>query len=87
MEKTQCWWVYMVQCRDDTLYTGITTSLQRREKQHNAGTGAKYTKSRRPVRLVYWERWEGKSQALKREYAIKQLSREQKLKLIQTQAD
>ena len=75
------WFVYIVQCRDDSLYTGITTNVERRMQQHNEGTGAKYTRSRRPVELVYWEEVSSHSDALKREYAIKHLSREDKLKI------
>lgn len=82
MEEQRLWWVYLVRCADDTLYTGITTDPERRERQHNAGTGAKYTRSRRPVQLVYRESCPDKSSALKREWAIKQLSRQQKLSLI-----
>lgn len=82
MEKQSLWWVYLVRCADDTLYTGITTDPERRERQHNAGTGAKYTRSRRPVQLVYRESCPDKSSALKREWEIKQLSRQQKLLLI-----
>lgn len=82
MEEQRLWWVYLVRCADDTLYTGITTDPERRERQHNAGTGAKYTRSSRPVQLVYRESCPDKSSALKREWAIKQLSRQQKLSLI-----
>lgn len=76
------WFVYMVECADGTLYTGITTDLDRRMEQHNSGTGAKYTRSRGPVRLVYHESAASHSEALKREYAIKQLPRGEKLRLI-----
>lgn len=82
MEETQQWWVYILRCSDDTLYTGVTTDTQRRERQHNAGTGAKYTRVRRPVEMVYREPCADKSSALKREWAIKKLSRSQKLQLI-----
>lgn len=75
-------YTYIVECRDGTLYTGWTTDLEKRIKAHNTGKGAKYTKSRAPVRLVYYEEYETKQEALKREYAIKQLSRQQKLHLI-----
>ena len=74
-------YVYMVRCSDDSLYTGWTTNLEERIRTHNAGQGAKYTKSRRPVELVYYEEYTTKSEALKREYAIKQLTRAQKVKL------
>ncbi|MDD7115013.1 MAG: GIY-YIG nuclease family protein [Lachnospiraceae bacterium] len=75
-------YTYIVECRDKTLYTGWTTDLEKRIRTHNEGTGAKYTKSRAPVRLVYYEQYETKQEALKREYAIKQLSRKEKLALI-----
>ncbi len=75
-------YTYILECKDQTLYTGYTTDLERRLKVHNDGKGAKYTKIRRPVKLVYNEEFENKSEALKREYALKQLSRKQKLLLI-----
>lgn len=75
-------YTYIVECRDGTLYTGWTTDLEKRIKAHNTGKGAKYTKNRAPVRLVYYEEFETKQEALKREYAIKQLSRKDKLDLI-----
>jgi putative endonuclease len=75
-------YVYMVQCADGTLYTGWTNSLPRRLKAHNAGRGAKYTRSRRPVCLVWAEQLPSPSDALRREAAIKRLSRAQKLALI-----
>lgn len=75
-------YTYIVECRDGTLYTGWTTDLEKRIKAHNTGKGAKYTRNRAPVRLVYYEEYETKQDALKREYAIKQLSRQQKLELI-----
>lgn len=74
--------VYIVKCKDDSLYTGYTTNLENRLKTHNTGKGAKYTQARGPVTLVYSESYETKSEALKREYQIKQLSRGQKLLLI-----
>ena len=76
-------YTYIVKCSDGSLYTGWTTDVTRRVKEHNEGKGAKYTKSRRPVELVYYEAFETKQEAMKREYAIKQLSREEKEKLIQ----
>ncbi|PWM76418.1 MAG: hypothetical protein DBY32_09775 [Phascolarctobacterium sp.] len=75
-------YVYMLRCADGTLYTGWTSDLVRRVKAHNSGHGAKYTRSRTPVTLVYSEEAADKPAALKREYAIKQLSHEQKEKLI-----
>ena len=76
------WYVYILRCRDNSLYTGYTDDVKRRESVHNTGKGAKYTKTRLPVRLVYFEQYEEKSQALKREYAIKQLTKQQKEALI-----
>lgn len=75
-------YVYILKCSDNTLYTGWTTSLEKRLKAHNSGKGAKYTKPRLPVEIVYFEEFEDKKEAMKREYAIKQLSREEKLNLI-----
>lgn len=77
------WKVYMLRCADDTLYTGVTTDLQRRVQEHNTSSlGAKYTKVRRPVELVYFESCDDRVDATKREYAIKQLSRKEKLELL-----
>lgn len=75
-------YTYIVECRDKTLYTGWTTDLEKRVKAHNEGRGAKYTKNRSPVRLVYYEQYETKQEAMKREYAIKQLTRREKEQLI-----
>lgn len=75
-------YTYILECADGTLYTGWTNHLEKRVRCHNAGKGAKYTKSRLPVRLVYYEMFATKQEALKREYAIKQLSRKDKLRLI-----
>jgi putative endonuclease len=75
-------YVYIVKCADGTYYTGYTNDLKRRIKQHNAGEGAKYTKGRRPVELVHSEQFETKSEAMKREYKIKQLNRQSKLEII-----
>ena len=74
--------VYIVQCSDRTLYTGITNALERRIEEHNSSDkGAKYTRSRRPVKLVYQEKHSDRSTASKREYEIKKMSREEKQKL------
>jgi putative endonuclease len=73
--------VYIVRCADGTFYTGYTIDIEKRIKIHNAGKGAKYTKTRLPVKLVYHEIFENKSLAMKREYQIKQLSRQDKTKL------
>ena len=72
----------MLKCSDGTLYTGWTNDLEKRVEAHNSGTGAKYTKARRPVELAYYEEFETKEQAMKREYAIKQLGRKEKQELI-----
>lgn len=79
-------YVYIVECSDGTLYTGWTNHLEKRIKDHNEGKGAKYTKSKRPVTLVYYEEYESKEEAMKREYAIKQMSRSAKLKMIDSGA-
>ena len=78
------WYVYILRCADDTLYTGISTNLDRRVKEHNSndGKGAKYTRVRQPVRLVYSEQVDNRSEASKREALIKKLSRKDKLVLI-----
>lgn len=76
------WYVYMLRCSDRTLYTGITNDLSARIRAHNAGTGAKYTRGRGPVELVYTEELPTHGEALRREYTIKQLKKEQKLALI-----
>jgi putative endonuclease len=73
---------YILECADGTFYTGWTTDPPRREKQHNAGKGARYTSTRCPVKLVYIEEQPDKISALKRELAIKALKREQKKKLV-----
>ncbi|MFI3229199.1 MAG: GIY-YIG nuclease family protein [Bacillota bacterium] len=78
------YFVYLLLCRDNTLYCGYTNDVDARLKVHNAGKGAKYTKARLPVVLMYSEQCESKSDALKRECAIKKLSRTQKLALIDT---
>lgn len=77
------YYVYILKCSDTTLYTGITTDITRRVQEHNSSEkGAKYTKLRRPVELVYSEEAEDRSSASKREYAIKKLTRSEKLELI-----
>jgi len=77
------WYVYILRCADDTLYTGMTDDVIRRTEVHNSGKGAKYTRGRTPVAVVYTEECESYSSALKREYAIKQLTRQQKMDLIE----
>ena len=78
MDPAQAWYVYILECADGSLYTGMTNHLTRRLAAHNAGKGAKYTKTRRPVRLRYSEELENRSLALRREAAIKKLSHAQK---------
>jgi putative endonuclease len=73
--------IYIIKCKDSTLYTGWTTDVAARVNAHNEGAGAKYTKGRGPVTLIHTEAFESKSDALRREMAIKKLSREEKLKL------
>lgn len=75
--------VYIVRCSDNSLYTGYTNNIEARINKHNAGKGAKYTKTRRPVVLVYQEMYDTKSEALRREYEIKTFTRQKKLKLIE----
>lgn len=75
-------YTYIVRCKDDTLYTGWTNDLEKRLAAHNSGKGAKYTKTRYPVTLVYFEEFDSKEEAMSREWHIKQLSRDEKLKLI-----
>ena len=77
-------YTYILKCKDDSLYTGWTNDLKKRITSHNAGKGAKYTKARRPVELVYYEEFQTREEAMKREYAIKQLSRKEKEALIKT---
>lgn len=78
-------YTYIVRCRDGSLYTGWTNNLEKRIKDHNAGNGAKYTKSRRPVVLAYYEQFATKAEAMHREWEIKQLKRPEKLLLIERQ--
>ena len=74
---------YLVRCADGTLYGGYTTDLQKRLAAHNSGKGAKYTRSRLPVELVWWEECPTKEAAMSREWQVKHLSREEKLKLVE----
>lgn len=83
MEKTIRNVTYIVKCRDGSLYTGWTNHLKHRLRMHNEGKGAKYTKSRRPVELVYVEEFHTKQEAMSREARIKRLTRKEKLLLIQ----
>ncbi len=78
------WFVYIVECADNTLYTGITTDISRREEEHNSSDKwAKFTKMRRPVKIVFTQECEDRSDASKKEYAIKKLTRKQKVEIIE----
>jgi len=74
--------VYILQCSDQTYYTGYAIDLNKRMQEHQQGIGCKYTRGRLPVELVYWEEWESKSRAMQREHQIKQLKRIDKMKLV-----
>ena len=76
-------YVYIIRCKDKSLYTGWTNNLERRFRAHKEGKGAKYTKGRGPLELVYFEEFEEKIKAMKREYEIKKMSKEKKLKMIE----
>lgn len=76
-------YTYILKCSDGSLYTGWTNDLDKRLKAHNEGKGAKYTKGRRPVELLYYEKFETKEEAMSREFAIKRMSRQEKLTLIE----
>lgn len=80
---SQLFYVYILKCKDNTLYTGYTVDLNRRIETHNKGLGAKYTRGRLPVELVYKENCSSKGQAMKRERDIKRLSRREKMELIE----
>ena len=82
IENHQKYYAYLVECADGTLYAGYTVDLAHRLATHNAGKGSKYTAARLPVRLVYWEAFETKNEAMTREYRLKRLTRRQKLALI-----
>jgi len=86
-EDQEGFFVYMLECADGTLYTGWTTNPERRVKEHNAGRGALYTRWRRPVELRYLEPAPNRSAAQRREIAIKKLTRQKKLTLVQTYQD
>jgi putative endonuclease len=81
LAQSMSWVCYLLECADGTLYCGITNDLDKRMAAHNAGTGAKYTRSRRPVKLAHAETCADKSAALQRECEIKRLNRERKLAL------
>lgn len=77
-------YVYLLRCSDDSLYCGWTTNLSARVETHNRGQGAKYTRTRRPVELVYFEEYADRKEAMSREWHIKHMSREEKLELIKS---
>lgn len=87
MENGKLNYTYILECKDGTLYTGWTTDIDRRLAVHNSGKGAKYTKSRRPVRLVYYETFETREEAMSREYIIKRMTRQEKLALIEAKKE
>ena len=78
------WVVYLLECSDNSLYCGVTNDLEKRIKTHNSGKGAKYTRARLPVKLFYYENNINRSEASKREYQIKCMTREEKMKLLYT---
>ena len=78
------WYVYVIECKDGKLYTGITNNLERRVRDHNSGSASKFTKYRAPVKLLYTESYPNKPQALRREAQIKRLKRTEKLVLIKS---
>lgn len=86
-ESNRPWFVYLLRCNDGSLYTGVSTDVPRRCREHTAGTASRYTRARLPVRLVYQESVANRSAALKRELAIKAMTRSEKLNLIQARQD
>ena len=76
---------YILECKDGTYYTGWTNNLEKRLKDHNEGRGAKYTKARLPVSLIYYEEFQTKEEAMRREYAIKHMTRKEKEKIMKVQ--
>ena len=81
------WVVYLLRCRDGTLYTGCTNNLPHRLCAHNEGKGAKYTRARRPVVLVYQEQFATKEEAMRREWEIKHMTRDEKMQMIHTREE
>ncbi len=79
----ETWYFYLARCSDGSLYAGVCVDLKQREAAHNAGTGAKYTRGRRPVCIVYSERCTSKSTAMKREHEVKKWSKQKKKRLIE----
>jgi len=78
-------YTYILECKDNTYYTGWTNNLEKRLKDHNEGRGAKYTKARLPVSLIYYEEFQTKEEAMRREYAIKHMTRKDKEKIMKMQ--
>ena len=76
------YYFYLARCADDTLYSGYTVNIKEREQRHNEGRGARYTKARRPVKIVYSEEYQTKSEAMKREYEVNQWTKNQKMDLL-----
>lgn len=82
----ECWWLYVLECRDGSYYTGITNDLDKRFEMHSKGKGAKYTRSRLPVKMLAWWPHKTKSAALKEEYAFKQLDKREKIRRVSLRA-
>lgn len=84
-QKSSSWFCYFVRCADNSLYAGVTTELSRREQEHNSDKkGAKYTRVRQPVKMVYWETFENRSNACKAEAALKKLTKKEKENLVKS---
>ena len=83
-EASEPWYLYILLCSNGTFYTGVTKDLKRRLAQHNAGSASKYTRTRRPVKIIYQEKYDSRAEALARECKIKAMSRKAKEKLIKT---
>ncbi len=81
-QESKKYYAYMVRCSDNSIYSGYTTDVHKREKVHNTGKGAKYTRTRLPVKLVYFEKFDNKIDAMKREYAFKQYTHTEKEEII-----
>ncbi|MGB3341691.1 MAG: GIY-YIG nuclease family protein [bacterium] len=82
-KEESMWYVYIIECSDNTLYVGVTLDIERRLKEHNSGKGGRYTRARMPVNLIYNESYNSKSKALKREIQIKGWTKRKKIALIQ----
>ena len=81
------WFLYVLECNDGSFYTGVTKDIERRLAEHNDGKASKYTRTRRPVKLLYFENCTGRAEALTREYQVKSLSRKAKEKLVSPASD